>query len=248
MATAFKDAEVVIRRNAQGVATFVADWIVAEIGLHTRPFRIALSGGNTPRLLYNRLASPEFQKQIDWSRVELFWGDERFVPHDDPQSNFHMARETLLASVPIPAQNVHPIETGGEPQDAADHYDALLRKTYGACALSPTRPLFDLVLLGLGTDGHTASLFPGSAVLDETLRWAAAILDRKPQRITLTYPAIRATGTVLFVVTGEEKADMVRQVAEGNQHLPASRVTSEGRILWCLDSAAARYLKSEAIH
>lgn len=153
-----------------------------------------------------------------------------------------MVRETLLAYAPVLIDHVHPIPTEGNPEDAAQRYDATLKSVYGADVLAPSRALFDLVLLGLGEDGHTASLFPGSAVLNERTHWVAAVENRAEPRITLTYPAIRSSSAVAFLVVGEEKAEIVRRVQAGDRSLPAARVRSEGEIVWFLDKAAASRL------
>jgi len=198
---------------------------------------LALSGGSTPRALYTLLGS---EYRIDWSRVESFWGDERFVPYDDPNSNFRMARETLLSKIDIPPTNIHPIPTDGEPADAARRYEALLKNIYGSERLEPARPLFDVVLLGLGSDGHTASLLPGEPILEEREHWVAPVTHgRAEPRITLTYPAIESSAAIAFLVTGSDKAQAVREARAGNISLPAARIRAQGEVIWFLDSAAA---------
>ena len=228
--------------NAQSVASRAAGWIAERVAATADVFRIALSGGDTPRLLYQELASPEYRDRIEWRRVELFWGDERFVPHTDERSNYRMVRETLLAHAPVLIDHIHPVLTEDDPESAAQRYEATLKSMYGADALDPSRPLFQLVLLGLGEDGHTASLFPGGIVLKERSRWVAAVGNRDEPRITLTYPAIQSSHAVAFLVVGEEKAEIVRRVQEGDQSLPATRVRSDGEIVWFLDHAAASRL------
>jgi len=228
--------------NAQSVASRAAEWIAERVAATADVFRIALSGGDTPRLLYQELASPEYRDRIEWRRVELFWGDERFVPHTDERSNYRMVRETLLAHAPVLIDHIHPVLTEDDPESAAQRYEATLKSVYDADALDPSRPLFQLVLLGLGEDGHTASLFPEDIVLKERSRWVAAVGNRDEPRITLTYPAIQSSQTVAFLVIGEEKAEIVRRVQEGDQSLPATRVRSDGEIVWFLDHAAASRL------
>jgi 6-phosphogluconolactonase len=217
-----------------------AKWIVARIAATTGSFRIALSGGSTPKLLYRELAT--FGARIAWERVAFYWGDERFVPHDDPRSNYRMARETMLDSVPVDPAKVHPIPTDGDPQSAAIRYERLLKQAYGADRLGP-RPLFDLVLLGLGEDGHTASLFPGSPLLTETEHWVAAatVLSVEP-RITLTFLPLESSRAILFLVTGEEKARAVQRMLAGDRALPAARLATRDEVIWFLDSAAASML------
>jgi 6-phosphogluconolactonase len=234
--------QIKILPDPKSMAKAAAAWIAARIGVTPDVFRLALSGGNTPRLLYEELASPEYHERIEWRRVELFWGDERFVPHTDPRSNYRMVRETLLAHSPVLIDHIHPIVTEGDPETAAERYEALLKSIHGAELSAAGRPLFDLVLLGVGEDGHTASLFPGSVALDEEVHWVVAVNGRDEPRITLTYPAIASSGTVMFLVSGKEKAGIVRRVREGDRSLPAARVQSQGHIVWFLDEGAASRL------
>lgn len=232
--------------NPQSVAVAAAEWIANRIADSQEVFRMALSGGNTPRLLYQRLASADYRNRIEWRRVELFWGDERFVPHNDPLSNYRMARETLLAHTPVLIDHIHPIPTEGDPDNAARKYESTLRGIYGADSLSRARPLFDLVLLGLGDDGHTASLFPGSPALDERTRWVLAVDGKDVPRITLTYPALQSASAVVFLVNGEDKADIVHRVRAGDMALPAARLKARGDVLWFIDRAAASALAEAA--
>jgi 6-phosphogluconolactonase len=225
-----RGARLDILADPQSVARRAAEWITEQIALTSEVFRIALSGGSTPRLLYQELASPEYRDRIEWRRVELFWGDERFVPHSDERSNYRMARETLLAHAPVLIDHIHPVPTEGDPESAAERYEATLKGVYGADVLDHSRPLFQLILLGLGEDGHTASLFPGNVVLKERSRWFAAVENRDEPRLTLTYPAIQSSHAVAFVVVGEDRS------------LPATRVRSDGEIVWFLDHAAASRL------
>jgi 6-phosphogluconolactonase len=221
-------------------AECAAKWIVARIAATAGTFRIALSGGSTPKRLYRQLAA--FGDQIAWERLEVYWGDERFVPYDDPSSNYRMARETLLDAVPVDPAKVHPIPTDGDPQSGAGRYEETLRQTYGEPVLG-ARPLFDLVLLGLGEDGHTASLFPGSTLLNERERWVAAALDEAAEpRITLTFPPLESSRAILFLVTGETKAPAVQRVLAGDGAMPAARLQARGEAIWLLDSAAASLL------
>src|SRR3984957_7365137 len=190
-------------------------------------FDVALSGGSTPRELYRVLASQEFRGQIDWPRVQVFWGDERAVPPDDPESNYGMARRELLLRVPIPQANVHRMEAeDANIGRAAHHYEALLRRNLELDLNG--FPIFHLVLLGMGVDGHTASLFPGPRLLRETSRWVStpkvALLGQR--RMTLTVPVLEASQRILFLVSGSEKAEMLREVLCGpTEHpLPAQMV------------------------
>ena len=162
------EAKLEILADPEALSHRVADWLLEMATAKDGIFAIDLSGGSTPRRLYECLAGPPYRNSFPWSRTHWFWGDERFVPHDDALSNYRMVREALLSRAPIPALNVHPIPTEGvSPEAAASAYERQLKSFYGAECLDPARPLFDVTLLGLGPDGHTASLFPGTAVLAE---------------------------------------------------------------------------------
>ncbi len=206
-------------------------------------FSAALSGGSTPKQLYSLLAQPEFAKHVPWSDIHLFWGDERCVPPDHPESNYGMVREVLLKRISIPASNVHRIRGEIDPEQAAIEYEAVLRQFF---AIGPKElPRFDLVLLGLGEDGHTASLFPDSAALDERERLVAALYVERlhAYRVTLTLPVLNHAAAIAFLVAGERKRSAVyRAVHKPDEMrlLPAQRVRPvEGRLLWFLDLAAA---------
>jgi len=222
------------------LAHHAAEWMTQAALAARGPFRVSLSGGSTPKRLYGLLASEEFRIRFPWPRVSWYWGDERFVPYDHPDSNYRMTREAMLAKVPVPPENIHPIPTDGTPEDAARRYQRTLQDAYGAAALDPQRPLFDVTLLGLGPDGHTASLLPGEPVLDERQRWVAAVAHGRPEvRITMTYPAIDSSRRVAFLVAGEEKAEIFGTIRAGNSGLPAARVRPVGELLWFVDRAAA---------
>jgi 6-phosphogluconolactonase len=222
------------------LARRAAEWMT-ETALAAQPIcRIALSGGSTPRTLFGLLASDEFRSRFPWQRVSWYWGDERFVPHDHPDSNYRMTREAMFAKAPVLPESVHPIPVDGTPESAAGRYERTLQDAYGANRLDPARPLFDIMLLGLGADGHTASLLPGEPVLQERKRWAAAVAHGRPEvRITLTYPAIESSRHVAFLVAGREKASIVRAIRQGESDAPAARVRPVGELLWFVDSAAA---------
>jgi len=230
-------------------------WVAAAasaIGASGR-FAVALSGGSTPECLYRLLATDPYASGLDWSRVHAFQSDERCVPPDEPASNYRMAREALLARVPLPAENVHRIRGEDEPDAAAAAYERDLREAFatpdGPPRLSPGSR-FDLVLLGMGEDGHTASLFPGSAALREPTRWVRAIrrADVSPARVTLTPVVINAAAEVVFLVSGRAKAATLRRVREGPYQpdvLPAQIVAPRaGRLRWLVDADAAAGLKS----
>ncbi len=215
-----------------------------------RRFAVALAGGSTPRGLYALLAREDrpFRSLIPWEQTHLFWGDERVVPPDHPDSNYRTARETLLSKIPIPERNIHRIRAeSADPDAAAREYEADLRSFF---ALAPRQaPAFDLVLLGMGTDGHTASLFPGSGAVREarhlvTAPWVEALRAR---RITLTPKAINGAACVLFLVTGETKAEALRAVLEDTDRpdlLPAQAIRpARGALLFLVDRAAASRLR-----
>ncbi len=193
-------------------------------------FALALAGGETPRPLYEQFAAPPFRDEFPWARAHIFWGDERFVAHDDPRSNFRSARETFLARVPIPVQNIHPVDTRAEDAEAAAQaYQRELLAFHGVALLTAARPLFDVTLLGLGEDGHMASLFPGDAALCERQSWTAATRDPTGlARITLTYPAIESSRRVAFLITGAEKERGSRAPPQRRPHA-AGGASASGR-------------------
>lgn len=203
-------------------------------------FAIALAGGHTPAKLYQMWAQGGGKggMRTPWERVHLFWGDERYVADDDPASNYRMARESLIAHVPIPGENVHPMPTDlPQPEKAAEAYEAELRRFFGAGA-----PAFDLQLLGLGVEGHTASLFPGSLALDERQRWVAPVVApaKPPQRLTLTLPVLNQARNTFFLVTGADKRPIVAALrGQSTESYPAARVQPEGPVVWFLDKEAA---------
>ena len=225
----FPDPPTVARAAAARLASLIA--AKTSRGL---TFSLALSGGTTPRPLYRHLADA-YRDRIAWALVDIYWSDERYVPHDDPRSNYRMARETLLDHVPVTPARVHSIPTGpADPDEAARRYERLLP------------PSLDLVLLGIGRDGHTASLFPGSAALGETRRRVVAVADAPVEprrRLTLTFPALNDAQAVFFLVTGADKAEALRRiVAEAaDVHVcPAAGVRPRhGTVLWWVDAAAA---------
>lgn len=214
-------------------------------------FLVALSGGSTPKALLGLLAGEQHRQAIDWARVHIFWGDERCVPPDDEQSNYRMAREALLARVPIPAGQIHRMPAENPDHEAAAAaYEATLRQAFGLAA--GELPRFDLLHLGLGMEGHTASLFPGSPALRERARLVAAPFVEKlhAHRITLTPPTINAAREVQFLAAGAEKAAIVRAILHTPRdpdELPAQIVApTAGRLVWLLDRAAAAQLETRA--
>ena len=232
------------RRGQDGAladTAHLADWLVARLGETSGPFAFNLSGGSTPKTLYALLATEAYAGQIDWSRVHIFFGDERFVPPDHPDSNYRMAREAMLAHVPIPPENVHAVPTvDTTPEAAAAAYEATLKSFYGADTLDPARPLFAVTLLGLGEDGHTASLFPGTPALTERTKWVTSVIGAKPEpRISLTYPVLDSSAALIFLVAGDGKEHMLRALEAGDQSLPAAHVQPVGEFYVFCDEAAA---------
>lgn len=210
-------------------------------------FTVALSGGSTPRSLFGRLAAPPYRDRIEWRKIRWYWGDERTVGPDDPQSNYRMAREALLTKVDVdPAAVFRMRGEAVPPETAADEYERELAKSFHVEHSTP--PALDLVLLGMGDDGHTASLFPNTAALDETKRWVVA--NHVPQhdtwRLTMTYPLLNAAAAVLFLVTGAAKAGVLREVLQGPydpRRLPSQSIKPAGKLSWFIDRAAASQLE-----
>jgi 6-phosphogluconolactonase len=234
------EAKTEMLADAETLSRRVAAWLL-ELALAKKgTFAVCLSGGLTPRGLYERLAEAPCRDAFPWSRTHWFWGDERFVPHDDALSNYRMARVALLSRAPVPPANIHPIPTEGlTPDAAASRYERELKSFYGAGHLDPSRPLFDVNLLGLGPDGHTASLFPGNAVLAERDKWVAAVIGAKPEaRITLTYPTLESSRHAAFLIAGDEKRAIFRRLRRGDESLPAARLHPTGT-LWMFADAAA---------
>lgn len=207
-------------------------------------FSVALAGGSTPKRVYELLATDRFKDRIKWSRVHLFFGDERAVPSTHPDSNYAMAYETLISRVPIPAKNVRRIIGEGDANENARAYETQLRIFFAGLDW----PRFDLVLLGMGKDGHTASLFPNSAALKENSRWVVATTNESPgqNRITLTAPVFNHAAHVMFLVTGKEKAQRLAEVLRPKSQaemLPARKIKPiDGTLEWLVDSAAASSL------
>ncbi|MDQ3820554.1 MAG: 6-phosphogluconolactonase [Acidobacteriota bacterium] len=240
-------AQVLTFDNPEEVARAAADRFVeiarAAVGARGR-FSVALSGGSTPKRAYELLASTEYRDKIDWAKAHIFFGDERCVPPDDAESNYRMANEAMLSRVALPGRNVHRIQGVGDPVANARLYEDELRTFFNDAAW----PRFDLVLLGMGDDGHTASLFPGSAAINEQRAWVAAnwVEKFKAYRITLTLPAINHAAHIAFLVTGESKADRLSEVLGGTNssaQLPSQLIKpADGSLEWLIDKAASARL------
>ena len=207
-------------------------------------FSIALSGGSTPKAVFELLATEDYAQSIAWESVYVFWGDERCVPPDHPDSNFRMANEAFLSKVPVPTENIFRIQGDIDPAQAAAEYEQQLRMFFG----KDQPPCFDLILLGMGDDGHTASLFPETAAIHENTRWVVAHFVEKLDtwRITLTPVVINAAAQVTFLVIGDKKADPLKQVLEGEyqpDELPSQIVNPRnGNLTWLVDQSAANLL------
>ena len=241
-----------LAQAAVGIFTTQAESVLAT----GNRFSVALAGGSTPRLMYSMLTEADRAINLDWSRVHLFWSDERCVSPEHIDSNYRLARENMLDRLSIPAENIHRLRGELDPSTAALEYERLLRDFFTDQSTSALREskiedhkTFDLVLLGLGLDGHTASLFPGSRALGEQKRWVVAVEHHQPppplvNRLTLTLPAINAASLVLFLVSGTEKATILRQVlarpSEERPPLPAQLVQpTAGQLIWLLDTNTA---------
>ncbi|SFK40389.1 6-phosphogluconolactonase [Methylocapsa palsarum] len=229
-----------VAENAEEMAERAAIWLTTQAALAGERWSLNLSGGSTPKRVYELLGGAELRGRIDWRKAHLFWGDERFVPHSNPDSNYKMAFDAMIAHVPIPAAQVHAIRTDADsPQEAADLYAAALQDYYGSRSIDPERPLFDVTLLGLGDDGHTASLFPGSSALEERRAWVVSVVGVKPEpRITQTYPVLGSSRNILFLVAGAGKREILSCVLGGDLSLPAARIETAGAIRIFADKAA----------
>ena len=232
-------ARIDVSPDPERLAHRVAQWITDLACATPGRFSVALSGGSTPKRLYQLLAGAPYRNAVPWERIHWFWGDERFVAWDHPDSNYGMARDTMLAHVPVPPDNIHGIAFAGTPAEAARAYESELKIYYGADTLDPGLPLFDIVLLGIGPDGHTASLIPGEPVLEEKRRWVADVRHGRPEpRITLTYPPLESARSTAFVAAGADKHAMMTRVLAGEWELPAARVRPVGELVWFVDKAA----------
>jgi 6-phosphogluconolactonase len=234
------DAVAVAQAAAE---VFVA--VAARANKEGSPFRVALAGGTTPKMLYALLASPSYRSRVSWDDVSFFFGDERSVPPDHPDSNYRMAHDALFGPLGIKDERMHRMKPeAADLNTAAAAYEAVLRTVFEG-----NPPRFDLLLLGMGPDGHTASLFPGNAALRERTRWVVPVFDAPklpPERLTLTIPVLNDARQVLFVVTGPDKAQALRQVLQGDgepDQYPAKFIRpGADRLLWLVDEAAGSAL------
>ena len=238
--------KITIAETSAELARQAAEWITvyAESVLHQRDrFTIALSGGSTPKALHELLAQPPLCDRIDWSRVHIFWGDERFVPLSDERNNARMAYDTLLNHVPVAKEHIHVMRTDLLPDQSMVEYDQLLHRYFDG-----HNHTFDLVLLGMGDDGHTLSLFPGTAVVNEEQTWTSAffLTQQDMYRLTLTASVVNKAAVVLFLVAGANKADSLYKVLHGEYQpdkYPSQRIEpGNGSLIWFIDRAAAAKL------
>ena len=231
---------LVVVENDAALAETAAQRLVDRVVSRDRA-AVCLTGGSSPEGLYRLLGQEPWRAIVPWGRVHWFIGDDRFVPESDPLSNMGMAQRLFLGSVPAPPGNIHPMATQAKsPDDAAALYERDLKEFYCADALDPSVPLFDLVLMGLGSDGHTASLFPHSLSLDEKERWVVGVtkagMEPYVPRVTLTFPTLASTREMLFLVESPEKRELLGRVLSGEERsggvLPAQRAYSNGELIW----------------
>jgi 6-phosphogluconolactonase len=232
---------VITVADTAALARAAAERVIARIEANPGRAAICLTGGSSPKQLYQLLGSDTYRSRIPWEHVHWFIGDERFVPPTDPLNNMAMARRIFLDAC-APADNIHPIPTDlADPEESARAYENELKSYYDASVLNFARPLFDLVLMGVGPDGHTASLFPGYPATEETERWVVGVPEAHVApfvpRVTLTFPALGSCREMLFEVAGADKRAILTRVLEG-ENLPAGRACAFGETLWLVDKAA----------
>jgi 6-phosphogluconolactonase len=235
------DRKVIAVADAATLALAAAERLIGRIDANDGRVAICLTGGSGPKLLYQRLGADPFRSLIPWQRVHWFIGDDRFVPIDDARHNMSMARRIFLDRL-APADRIHPVDTSAaSPDEAAKRYEAELKSFYGADRLDPEKPLFDLVLMGMGPDGHTASLFPGYPATREVDRWVVGVPEANVEpfvpRVTLTFPALASCHEMMFGVSGEGKRAILTRVLAGDD-VPAGRAHSDGETVWLADRAA----------
>jgi 6-phosphogluconolactonase len=239
--TSNDNRHVIAVADPASLAKTAADRLLARMEANGGRIAICLTGGSSPKQLYQLLATEAYRDGIPWNRVHWFIGDERFVPPGDPLNNMGMARRSFLDRC-APAANIHPIATDApDPDESAEQYARELKSFYGADELDPARPLFDLVLMGVGPDGHTASLFPGYPAIDETSRWVTGVPKANVAplvpRVSLTLPTLASCREMLFEAAGSEKRAILTRLLAG-ENLPANRARSIGETIWLVDRAA----------
>jgi 6-phosphogluconolactonase len=234
--------------DAKALAEAAAIRIIDALAHSQGRSSVCLAGGSTPMRLYRLLTNEPYRSALPWDRVHWFWGDERFVRSHDSRSNSGTAYRLFLSRVPAPLGNIHPVPTtAADPADSARQYEAALRSFYGFDCIRPQNPLFDIVLLGVGADGHTASLFPGHCELNEVARWAVDVAKPTVEpfvpRVSLTFPVLASTRDMLFLVSGRGKRNIIGRILSGAD-VPAARAYSHGALAWFIDAEAA----SQAYH
>ena len=233
--------KLIVAADAEALAQSAAERVMARIAANPGRIAICLTGGSSPKKLYELLGSDAYRGKIPWQRVHWFIGDERFVPESDPLNNMAVARATFLDR-DAPSGHVHPIPTTADnPDRSAEAYARELQAFYGAEDLDPARPLFDLVLMGAGPDGHTASLFPGFPEIEETERWVVGVPKANVApfvpRVSLTLPVLASCYEMLFEIAGHDKQPILTRLLNG-ETLPALRARSKGETIWLVDRAA----------
>ncbi|NIJ52137.1 6-phosphogluconolactonase [Dyadobacter arcticus] len=235
-----------IERDAQQMSVKFAGWItdyIQEVLANQDRFTFVLSGGNTPKILFAELAKSPYKEAIKWEKIHFFWGDERYVPYEDLRNNARMCFEELLNKVPVKAEHIHIMRTDISPEESTEEYEAILRSYFGDAETT-----FDFVLNGMGDDGHTLSLFPGTAVIHETEKWVTSFFlsIQDMYRITLTAPVVNKAACVAFMAVGENKAKVLKEVLEGESNVdlyPSQIIKPEkGELHWFVDEAAASLL------
>jgi 6-phosphogluconolactonase len=238
-----------IYENVEALSVAVAELFLEKACLAVAErgrFIVSLAGGQTPRNIYEILGKPPYSTNIPWQKVHVFWGDERYVMLDDIRSNQLMGRKAFLDHVPIPQEQIHPILCKSSPQQAAQEYEQVIASTF-----LQEKPQFDFIFLGLGSDGHTASLFPNTPILNETDHWVGHVYlpEQDSHRVTLTAPLINQGKTIVFLVTGDNKAEIVHEVLEGpldSQRLPSQMIApQQGDLYWFMDRGASKLLSEE---
>jgi len=247
---ATKVPQLTVAADADALAQAAAKRMAARLPATAGRLAVCLTGGSSPERLYRLIAHEPLRAALPWDRIHWFWGDDRFVAQSDPRSNSGAARRLFLDRVPAPPGNIHAIPTdAASPGEAARRYQAELRDFYGADRLDDRRPLFDVVLMGVGDDGHTASLFPGHAEVDETARWVVGVAEAGlapfVPRVSLTFPALASTREMLFLVSGRGKRDVMTRVLSGAD-LPATRAHAHGELVWLVDRDAAPHRRDVA--
>lgn len=238
-----KRPDMIVVADVDALAQMAARRISARLKQRGGRLAVCLTGGSTPERLYAVLAAEPYRNALPWERIHWFWGDDRFVPHNDPRSNYGAAQRLLLDHVPVPPDYIHAIPTSaGSVEEAARLYEADLRGFYGGESLLSACPLFDVVLMGLGADGHTASFFPDRPERDEKKQWVVGVPEAGfapfVPRVTLTFPALASTHEMLFLVSGSGKRGVLTRLLAGAD-LPAAQAYSEGELVWLVDRDAA---------